>query len=243
MLPMHARTIARVQEAFVAGGTVLDVTSLDDLVTIRRSASAERTIKASRFLAHVRPCHDPATVRATVAAVRAGHGDVSHVCHAFKVGQAMGASDDGEPGGTAGRPMLEVVLRRSLDHVLVTCTRWYGGTPLGAGGLVRAYSGTAAMALDAAGMRRIVPTRSVRIEVGYADAEIVRRHLSEATEAPVDAAYGADVSLTTRWEAGVADTLAEQVVDRTSGRARVTLGPSEIAWPAARGAEAADVTT
>lgn len=207
---------------------------LDDLITVARPAHAERTIKASRFLAEVRPLHDPAAVRSTVANVRADHGDVSHVCHAFKIGQDMGSSDDGEPGGTAGRPMLEVILRRSLDHVLVTCTRWYGGTPLGAGGLVRAYSGTAAMALDAAGVTRVRPTRAVRVTVGYPDADAIRRYLEDVADDPVEATYDERVTLLTRWPSSEAERLADQVVDRTAGRATVALGPSELFRPRGR---------
>lgn len=109
--------------------------------------------------------------------MRAAHPDAHHHCSAWRVNGVLAADDDGEPGGTAGRPMLEVLLKRDLDRVAVVCVRWFGGTKLGAGGLIRAYGGTAAKALDAAG-ERFVPDRvRARALLPYARLDVVHRQL------------------------------------------------------------------
>jgi putative IMPACT (imprinted ancient) family translation regulator len=101
--------------------------------------------------------------------IRQDYPDANHHCFAYKLGSAVRFSDDGEPGGTAGRPMLEVLTKRNLDYVLAVVTRYFGGTKLGAGGLVRAYSGALARALDEAGVMQVRDRLTLVVDVPFAE--------------------------------------------------------------------------
>lgn len=147
--------------------------------TIARDAEHQETIKGSLFLGRAMRIGSREQAEETLTALRSEHEDANHVCFAYRVGAELRFSDDGEPGGTAGRPILEVIQRRELDHVLLTVTRWFGGTLLGAGGLVRAYSGTAAKTLDQAGEREVVDTVVFEVEVPFAYTDGVLRLLGE----------------------------------------------------------------
>jgi uncharacterized YigZ family protein len=132
-------------------------------VTVARAATAEIEVKRSRFLGQVAPVATEEAARAVVDAARKEHWDARHHCSAFVLGPdgaVQRSSDDGEPSGTAGAPMLEVLRGRGLSDVVVVVTRWFGGTLLGAGGLVRAYSDATRAAVDAAGTcRRVLLSR------------------------------------------------------------------------------------
>ncbi|NBR98544.1 MAG: YigZ family protein, partial [Betaproteobacteria bacterium] len=108
--------------------------------TLASPTHAELLIKKSRFVACVQPCASREDAVAVVAALWREHPGASHVCWALMAGGQSAAVDDGEPGGTAGRPMLEVLRHQALEDVLATVVRYFGGVRLGAGGLVRAYT-------------------------------------------------------------------------------------------------------
>jgi uncharacterized YigZ family protein len=116
-------------------------------LTLAAPAEHEVIVKKSRFLGRVEPCADRAAALARVAELRAAHPGAAHVCWALLAGGHSAANDDGEPGGTAGRPMLDVLRHQGLDGVLATAVRYWGGIKLGAGGLVRAYTDCIAQAL------------------------------------------------------------------------------------------------
>lgn len=198
--------------------------------TLAGPAECEREIRGSRFRARVAPIEAPEEAATHLAAARADHPDATHHVTAWRFGDAMGADDDGEPGGTSGRPMLEVLLKRDVDRVAIVCIRWFGGTRLGAGGLVRAYAGTAAMALDAAGTRTVHATTTLRVRIGYAHVDVVRRlladrpHVRTATPAfDADGAY-LDVEVRTADRPAVEDALR----DATHGSARVEEAPRPV---------------
>ncbi|HZY17184.1 MAG TPA: YigZ family protein [Ramlibacter sp.] len=115
--------------------------------TLAAPVHSELVIRKSRFLGCVQPVPDRAAALEHVAALRNEHPGAAHVCWALMAGGHSAAHDDGEPGGTAGRPMLEVLRRQELDGVLATVVRYFGGVKLGAGGLVRAYTEAVAQAL------------------------------------------------------------------------------------------------
>ncbi|MFN3304368.1 MAG: IMPACT family protein [Roseateles sp.] len=116
-------------------------------LTLAAAVRHELIVKKSRFLGCVEPCADRAAALARVAQLREQHPGAAHVCWALLAGGHSAANDDGEPGGTAGRPMLDVLRHQGLDGVLATAVRYWGGVKLGAGGLVRAYTDCIAQAL------------------------------------------------------------------------------------------------
>ena len=147
--------------------------------TVARMAELEDLIKASRFIAWVARAKTVEEATAFLEEARARYPDASHHTWAYRIGDAYRFSDDGEPGGTAGRPMLEVLTRRDLNEVMAVVTRFFGGTKLGAGGLVRAYSGTLAKALDAAGVVEVKPQVRLRVAVPFAEMDTLHRLLDE----------------------------------------------------------------
>ena len=118
--------------------------------TIFSSVDYELVIKKSRFIACIQPVADRASAQAVVQQLWAQHPDATHICWALLAGGQSAAVDDGEPSGTAGRPMLEVLRHHDLEGVLATVVRYFGGVKLGAGGLVRAYTDAVAQALQRA---------------------------------------------------------------------------------------------
>lgn len=159
-------------------------------ITVAEAARHEETIEGSRFLAYVWPAADPDAAAELLAAVRAEHPDATHHCWAYKFGEVQRFSDDGEPGGTAGRPMLEVILKRNLDMLATVVVRYYGGKKLGAGGLVRAYSGAVSKALDQAGVREVVDMVTVKLEADFALVDVVLRTVDELVTLHPDARKG-----------------------------------------------------
>ena len=115
--------------------------------------SFEENIKGSRFLSELFPCTSQSDARELIKTQKAKYADATHVVHAFIIGQnaeIMGMSDDGEPSGTAGRPTLDVLKGSGCTNLIITITRWFGGTLLGTGGLVKAYSGGAKKVMEEA---------------------------------------------------------------------------------------------
>lgn len=137
-------------------------------------------IKRSRFITRLRRVADEAAARAVIEERRSTHFDARHHCSAFVLGadgRIARSSDDGEPAGTAGVPMLQVLVKHELTDVVAVVTRYFGGIKLGAGGLVRAYSEAVAQAVDAIGTREVVLARLLTVEASYADAGPVEAQL------------------------------------------------------------------
>ena len=172
-------------------------------------------MKGSSFIAFVTPVQRVDDVLIKLSGVRTQHEGATHNPFAYRVGAETRFSDDGEPGGTAGRPMLEVLQKRDLDFVLAVVTRYYGGTKLGAGGLVRAYSGSLAKALDEAGALTVRETVTRAVSAPFSDMDAVHRLLDAWTglrkgEAEYSAAgLELNVTLYAADETSLADALTE----------------------------------
>ena len=190
--------------------------------TLARRAEHEDLIKGSRFVALVAPLAAPDEAEALVAAVRAAHPEAGHVCWATLWGDERRWSDDGEPGGTAGRPMLEVLEKRGLDRVAAAVARRFGGVKLGAGGLARAYGGAVAKAVDAAGIACVPDRNAFRIAAPFADADALLRTLQARPDvAAAPPAFEPDgVVLTGTVLREAADDLGTVVANLTRGRGR-----------------------
>jgi uncharacterized YigZ family protein len=167
-------------------------------LTPARDATVEIEVKRSRFLCTLRRVGDEDAARAVVAEMRAQHWDARHHCSAFVLGprsELQRSSDDGEPAGTAGAPMLDVLRGAEVSDVAVVVTRWFGGTLLGAGGLVRAYGDAVRATLVEAGTRRRVLVTELALVVGHADAGRVESELRARGVSVLDVEYAATVRL------------------------------------------------
>jgi uncharacterized YigZ family protein len=150
-------------------------------LTLARAVHSELLIKKSRFIGCVQPVAGRAEAQQVVESLRAQHPGAAHVCWALLAGGQSAANDDGEPGGTAGRPMLEVLRHQQLEGVLATVVRYFGGVKLGAGGLVRAYTDAVAQALLQAEKLPLRRTLHFVCRVPYSLEGMVRRELQEAS--------------------------------------------------------------
>lgn len=142
-------------------------------LTVARAGEVEIEVKRSRFLGHVERVGSEDEARAVVERIRKQHWDARHHCSAFVLGPdaaVQRSNDDGEPSGTAGAPMLEVLRGRGLSDVVAVVTRWFGGVLLGAGGLVRAYGDAVRVTLDEVGVRRRILMERYDVVAGHADA-------------------------------------------------------------------------
>lgn len=188
-------------------------------------ASAELNVANSRFIAAAGYAPDVAAAKALVAAARAAMPDASHHCFAYLVGYgasvAAGLSDDGEPGGTAGRPMLAVLRGADLGDVAVVVTRYFGGTLLGTGGLVRAYGDAVKAVLERLPRAEHVELRALVARVSYGAYAAARRAL-EAAGASIDAEeFAGDVRLVTRVPADAYAQALAALGEATAGQASV----------------------
>ncbi len=179
--------------------------------------TSELLIKKSRFIACVQPVPDRAAAQVIVAQLRNEHPGAAHVCWALLAGGQSAANDDGEPGGTAGRPMLEVLRHQDLDGVLATVVRYFGGVKLGAGGLVRAYTDAVAQALRSAEKIPVTRQRTLRCEVPYALEGLLRREI-DAAGGRLDAVrHAAQVGFDFSLADSAADALIRRLNDACQG--------------------------
>lgn len=186
--------------------------------TLAAPANSELLIKKSRFLGRVEPVADRAAAQRIVAGLREQHPGAAHVCWALLAGGQSAAVDDGEPSGTAGRPMLDVLRHQDLDGVLATVVRYFGGVKLGAGGLVRAYTDCVAQALIGAQKIAIVRLRTLQCVVPYALEGRVRREVEAAGGTLADIGHGNEVTLSFTVAEPQAAALAARLNEAGQGR-------------------------
>lgn len=189
--------------------------------TIFSSVDYELVIKKSRFIACIQPVADRASAQAVVQQLWAQHPDAAHICWALLAGGQSAAVDDGEPSGTAGRPMLEVLRHHDLEGVLATVVRYFGGVKLGAGGLVRAYTDAVAQALQRA---EKVPLRRLctqQCAVPYALEGWMRRQLEQSAAVLLAIEHQTQVKM--QWQ------IAEDAMQSLAARINEA-GQGRVAW-------------
>jgi len=164
--------------------------------SIAKVAEVEVEIKRSKFIAVAAPVDDEAAAISFIEQIKEKHKRATHNVFAYLISeQVMRYSDDGEPAGTAGMPVLEVLKKQNLERTAVVVTRYFGGIKLGAGGLVRAYSDAAKKAIDRAGIVEKRLHREFFIQVAYQLFGAVKRELEQAGGLIQDIAYGEQVSI------------------------------------------------
>lgn len=176
-------------------------------------------IKGSRFLGVLLPCDTEAEALAGLAELQHEHKDASHHCWAYLlVDGTHRCQDDGEPRGSAGKPILAQLEGHETFGVMAVVMRWFGGTKLGVGGLIRAYGGTAGKALDRAPLVTVHATVDLSIEHAYTDTNAVQSVLANLPHTVLDTHFESSVRLRIRVAEDLAETVMAQLRERTSGR-------------------------
>ena len=183
------------------------------------ASETELVEKRSRFLGHVWPVESEGEARARIEEIRKKHYDARHHCWCYRIreGGVERYSDDGEPQGTAGQPMLNVFQREGVTNVCCVVTRYFGGILLGAGGLVRAYTQSAKDALDAAGISVVRRWVEVAVPCPYALFERVKLEITACGGVVRDTAYGADIRLRAAFPAGGAEQFVPRLTELSAG--------------------------
>ncbi|PSJ40100.1 YigZ family protein [Zobellella endophytica] len=185
--------------------------------------SWEQEIKKSRFIAHLAHTPDPGAAKAFIASIRESDQNAAHHCWAFIAGapgdsQALGFSDDGEPSGTAGKPILAQLQGSGLGEITAVVSRYFGGIKLGTGGLVRAYGGTVAHALSRLDTRERLIMERLSLRAEYSDMALLEGLLTQSGTHWERVDYGVLVSGVLLVDARSLDSLCQQIRDRTQGR-------------------------
>ncbi|MCC3650088.1 YigZ family protein [Streptomyces sp. S07_1.15] len=195
--------------------------------TVAREGEHETEVKRSRFLTTLAPAATEADAWAVIRRVRERHPGATHHCWAYVIG-ASGAvqksSDDGEPGGTAGVPMLQMLLRREVRDIVAVVTRWFGGVQLGAGGLIRAYGGAVGQTLDVLGTVARRPVRLATVTVDHQRAGKLENDLRATGRAVREVRYGDRVRIEIGVAEGDLDRFRGWLADATAGTAALELG-------------------
>ena len=193
--------------------------------TLADRATLAIEVKKSRFVAHCAPVESPDEALAFVREVSVP--DATHNCWAYRIGGEYRFNDDGEPGGTAGRPILAAIDGQGVDHVVAVVTRWYGGIKLGAGGLVRAYGGCAAECLRLADKVERVPSVELDVSIEFALTGALHALFAAHGVTKLAERYDADaVVMRVSIAADRREAFADALRDASRGRAVVT--PSDV---------------
>ncbi|MFK0253591.1 YigZ family protein [Streptomyces sp. NPDC090445] len=199
----------------------------DQYATVAREGVHESEINRSRFLCSLAPAATEQEAQEFVARIRREHPTATHNCYAYVIGadaSVQKASDDGEPGGTAGVPMLQMLMRRDIRYAVAVVTRYYGGVKLGAGGLIRAYGGVVGEALDTLGT---VTRRRYRLATVTADhqrAGKIQNDLRSTGRTVVDLRYGAAVEIEVALPEADLPGFEAWLADVSAGTAALALG-------------------
>jgi uncharacterized YigZ family protein len=188
--------------------------------TLAARAAITLEAKHSRFLAQAAPVDSPEAALAFLAEV--ADPGATHNCWAYRIGAEYRSSDDGEPAGTAGRPILGAIDGQGIDRAVVVVTRWYGGIKLGAGGLVRAYRGAAAECLRTAPRRLLVTLRELELRAGFEDIGAVHAVLAACGAGKLEERFDSEgVVVRVSVAEDSVDDLRERLRDLTRDRARI----------------------
>ena len=186
------------------------------------AGEAEFTEKRSRFLGHVRMVENEEEARFFINEMKKKYYDARHNCWCYSIqGGPERYSDDGEPQGSAGIPMLEVLRRRGVTNAVCVVTRYFGGVLLGTGGLLRAYTRSTADALDAAGLAAVRPWAETELDCTYGQLEKLKSETAAAGGVLEDVVYGSGVTLKVLVPAEEAEAFAARIFDRSAGLVKV----------------------
>ncbi|WP_226001099.1 YigZ family protein [Paenibacillus sp. BJ-4] len=200
---------------------------LEQYRTVRGSGSKEIVIRKSRFIGHIQPVQTEEEATAFIERIKKEHWNATHNCSAYMIGERdeiQKQSDDGEPSGTAGKPILEVIRNQKLKNVAIVVTRYFGGILLGAGGLIRAYSDGAVAAIEAGDAITRVLHREIFVELDYTWLGKVENELRNRSIRTGETIFTDKVTLTCLPLAGDAESFSNWITDLTQGQSLVSEG-------------------
>lgn len=200
---------------------------LERYKTVRESGSKEIVIKKSRFIGHIIPAQTESEAIAFIEQVKKEHWNATHNCFAYMIGERdeiQKQSDDGEPSGTAGKPILEVIRNQGLKNVAIVVTRYFGGIMLGAGGLIRAYTDGAVAAIEAGGAITLVLHLQIFVEVDYTWLGKIENELRTRGVRTGQSSFADKVTLLCLPEDQEAEIFTAWMIDLTQGQSVITEG-------------------
>lgn len=189
--------------------------------TIKEDGMVQEEIKKSRFICHVKRVYSEEEARAFIAAIKKEHYKATHNCSAFIIGEKSDikrTSDDGEPSGTAGVPMLGVLEKHELTNLCVVVTRYFGGIKLGAGGLIRAYAGSVALAIKEIGLVEIKEQAGLRLKLSYSQYQDFANFLKAENLAEYDTEFTDTVSTLLFVDKGERELLKDKLTEFFKGK-------------------------
>lgn len=200
-------------------------------ITIKEDFIAEEEIKKSRFICHLKRVYTEEEARAFISEIKKEHHKANHNCSAFTLGdrqEIQRSSDDGEPSGTAGVPMLEILKKREITNVCAVVTRYFGGIKLGAGGLIRAYAGSVGHALDKVGLVKFVTQEQLILTLDYGNYDGLQRFLSSQGLVISESEFLSDVTVKLFVDLDKTEQLLDNLVEQFSGKISAAKGDKQL---------------
>lgn len=198
------------------------------MLVLTKTVQFEEIIKGSRFLSELIPCETQAQARDILKAQKEKYADATHVVHAFIVGknaEVMGMSDDGEPSGTAGRPTLDVLKGRNCTNLIITITRWFGGTLLGTGGLVKAYGNGAKQVLEAAAAQNafeeLIEKTDFVFSTDYSLYKLLKNNFVNYQLYNISEDFGTEITISGQIKADQYDDFASHLLNLSNGKIKL----------------------
>lgn len=201
------------------------------IITIKEDFTAEEEIKKSRFICHLKRVYTEEEARAFISEIKKEHHKANHNCSAFTLGdrqEIQRSSDDGEPSGTAGVPMLEILKKREITNVCAVVTRYFGGIKLGAGGLIRAYAGSVGHALDQVGLVKFVTQEQLILTLDYGNYDGLQRFLSSQGLVISESEFLSDVTVKLFVDLDKTEQLLADLVEQFSGKISAAKGDKQL---------------
>ncbi|MFD2922561.1 YigZ family protein [Halobacillus naozhouensis] len=200
---------------------------LESYYTVNHQGSEELTIQKSRFIGHVKRCETEEEAQTFIENMKKQYKDATHNCSAYMIGEhdlIQKANDDGEPSGTAGVPILEVLKKMGLKDTVVVVTRYFGGTKLGAGGLIRAYSSATSEAIKSTGVVKRELMQTMKVSIDYTQLGKVENEIRNSSYHLDDIQYLEKVELDVKVETNQIEAFETWITNLTSGQAYVCHG-------------------
>ncbi|QHA93396.1 YigZ family protein [Bacillus sp. N1-1] len=200
---------------------------LTSYYTVKNEGENEIVIQKSRFIAHVKRTPTEEEAQAFIQSIKKRHASATHNCSAYLIGEqdlVQKANDDGEPSGTAGVPMLEVLKKRKLKDTTVVVTRYFGGIKLGAGGLIRAYGQSVSEGLNATGIVERKLMTKITTQIDYTLLGKVENEIRTSNYLLDEIAYLENVQVRTLVESGMEESFTEWMTNIANGQATITMG-------------------